>query len=127
MIRALFSSSATSRTIRDSHEGGEGVRIRDHLANVRTFLAWVRAGLVLLAMGFAIARFQVIQSLTSRYLGVLTALAGWLVIVIAGVSFLRARHAIEAAEPSTSISWNIGLSLLTAGAGAAILIYLIRS
>ena len=127
MIRALCSSSATNLTIRGSREGGEGARVRDHLANVRTFLAWVRAGLILLAMGFAVARFQVIESLTSRYLGVLTALAGWLVIVIAGVSFLRARHAIEAAESSTSTSWNLGLSLLTAGAGTGILIYLIRS
>ena len=127
MIRALFRSSATSRTIRGSHEGGEGARVRDHLANVRTFLAWLRAGLVLLAMGFAVARFQVTESLASRYLGILAALAGWLVIVIAGVSFLRARRAIEAAESAPSLGWNVGLSLLTAGAGAAILIYLIRS
>lgn len=107
--------------------GGEGVRIRDHLANVRTFLAWFRVGLVLLAMGFAVAKFQVIESLPSRYLGVLAAAAGWLVIVIAGVSFIRMRRAIEATEFASSVTWNLGLSLLTAGAGAAILIYLIRS
>lgn len=107
--------------------GGEGVRIRDHLANVRTFLAWFRAGLVLLAMGFAVAKFQVIESLPSRYLGVLAAAAGWLVIVIAGVSFIRMRRAIEATEFASSVTWNLGLSLLTAGAGAAILIYLIGS
>jgi putative membrane protein len=107
--------------------GGEGVRIRDHLANVRTFLAWFRVGLVLLAMGFAVAKFQFIESLPSRYLGVLAAAAGWLVIVIAGVSFIRMRRAIEATEFASSVTWNLGLSLLTAGAGAAILIYLIRS
>ncbi len=107
--------------------GGEGVRIRDHLANVRTFLAWFRVGLVLLAMGFAVAKFQVIESLPSRYLGVLAAAAGWLVIVIAGVSFIRMRRAIEATEFASSVTWNLGLSVLTAGAGAAILIYLIRS
>ena len=107
--------------------GGEGVRIRDHLANVRTFLAWFRVGLVLLAMGFAVAKFQVIESVPSRYLGVLAAAAGWLVIVIAGVSFIRMRRAIEATEFASSVTWNLGLSLLTAGAGAAILIYLIRS
>ena len=107
--------------------GGEGVRIRDHLANVRTFLAWFRVGLVLLAMGFAVAKFQVIESLPSRYLGVLAAAAGWLVIVIAGVSFIRMRRAIEATEFASSVTWNLGLSLLTAGAGAAVLIYLIRS
>jgi putative membrane protein len=107
--------------------GGDGVRIRDHLANVRTFLAWLRAGFVLLGMGYAVAKFQVIESLPSRYLGVLAAVAGWLVIVIAGVSFIRMRRAIEAAELAPSVAWNIGLSLLTAGAGAAILVYLVRS
>lgn len=107
--------------------GGEGVRIRDHLANVRTFLAWLRAGLVLLAMGYAVAKFQVIESLPSRYLGVLAALAGWLVIVIAGASYIRNRKAIEAAQFMPSVSWNLGLSLLTAGAGVVVLAYLIRS
>ena len=107
--------------------GGEGVRIRDHLANVRTFLAWLRAGLVLLAMGYAVAKFQVIESLPSRYLGVLAALAGWLVIVIAGASYIRNRKAIEAAQFMPSVSWNLGLSLLTAGAGMVVLAYLIRS
>lgn len=107
--------------------GGEGVRIRDHLANVRTFLAWLRAGLVLLAMGYAVAKFQVIESLPNRYLGVLAAVAGWLVIVIAGVSFARQRRAIQAAGFAPSVAWNLGLSLLTVAAGAAILVYLARS
>lgn len=103
------------------------MRVRDHLANVRTFLAWLRTGLVLLAMGYAVAKFQVIESLPNRYLGALAAVAGWLVIVIAGVSFIRQRRAIEAAEFAPSVSWNLGLSFLTAGAGAAVLVYLIRS
>jgi len=103
------------------------VRIRDHLANVRTFLAWVRAGLVLLAMGYAVAKFQVIESLPNRYLGVLAAAAGWVVIVVAGISFIRMRRAIEGTQLAPSVSWNLGLSLLTAGAGVAVLVYLIRS
>ena len=107
--------------------GGEGVRIRDHLANVRTFLAWLRASLLFLGMGYAVAKFQVIESLPNRYLGVLAAVAGWLVMVIAGVSFVRMRLAIEAAELPPSVAWNVGLSLLTAGAGVAILVYLVRS
>lgn len=119
--------SSTSQPVPRGRGGGEGVRVRDHLANVRTFLAWLRAGLVLLAMGYAVAKFQVIESLPNRYLGVLAAVAGWLVIVIAGVSFIRMRRAIEAAEFAPSVAWNLGLSLLTAGAGAAILVYLVRS
>jgi len=78
-------------------------------------------------MGYAVARFQVIESMPNRYLGVLAATAGWLVIVVAGVSFIRLRRAIEAAEFAPSVSWNLGLSLLTAGAGTAVLVYLIRT
>jgi inner membrane protein YidH len=107
--------------------GTEGTRIRDHLANVRTFLAWLRAGLMLLAMGYAVAKFQVIESPANRYLGVLTALAGWLIVALAGISYARQRHAIETSEFAPSVSWNLGLSVLTAGAGAIVLVYLVRS
>jgi uncharacterized membrane protein YidH (DUF202 family) len=34
--------------------GGEGVRTRDHLANVRTLLAFLRTGMVLLGLGLVI-------------------------------------------------------------------------
>jgi putative membrane protein len=107
--------------------GTEGIRIRDHLANIRTFLAWLRAGLMLLAMGYAVAKFQVSESPTNRYLGVLTAVAGWMIVAIAGVAYARQRRAIESAEFAPSVSWNLGLSLLTAGAGAIVLIHLIGS
>lgn len=46
-------------------------RQRDHQANERTFLAWLRTALALIAFGFAIARFglftrQIRLALTSR-------------------------------------------------------------
>jgi putative membrane protein len=34
-------------------------RARDHLANERTFLAWVRTGVAIVVFGFAIGRFAV--------------------------------------------------------------------
>ena len=34
--------------------GGEGVRTRDHLANTRTFLAWMRLALGLVAAGLSV-------------------------------------------------------------------------
>lgn len=40
--------------------GGEGVRTRDHLANTRTFLAWMRAVLALLTVGYVIDKFDLI-------------------------------------------------------------------
>jgi putative membrane protein len=39
---------------------GEGTnRARDHLANERTFLAWVRTGVAIVVFGFAIGRFAI--------------------------------------------------------------------
>jgi putative membrane protein len=34
-------------------------RARDHLANERTFLAWVRTGAAIVVFGFAIGRFAI--------------------------------------------------------------------
>lgn len=34
-------------------------RVRDHLANERTFLAWVRTGVAIVVFGFAIGRFAI--------------------------------------------------------------------
>lgn len=103
------------------------MRIRDHLANVRTFLAWVRAGLVLLALGYTLVKFEVIEKQSTRYIGVLAAAAGWVIVVGAGVSFFRQRRAIETAAYVPRTWWNVILTVLAATGGGAILVYLMRS
>jgi putative membrane protein len=107
--------------------GGEGVRTRDHLANVRTFLAWVRAGLVLLGLGYALTKFAAIENRSSQSVGVISAAAGWLVVVLAGVSFFRQRRAIESAVYAPSPWLNIVLTIVAAAGGCAILIYLLHA
>lgn len=85
--------------------GGEGVRTRDHLANVRTLLAWNRVGLALLVLAVVVDKLQALvrhgsivelgSSGADRPAGTLLASLG--VLLIAG-SFLRfelARRAIE--------------------------------
>jgi inner membrane protein YidH len=37
---------------------GESSRIRDHLANERTYLAWLRTGMALLGIAFLVARLH---------------------------------------------------------------------
>ncbi len=44
-------------------------RARDHLANERTFLAWVRTGIATIIFGFAIGRFSIALREFMRFSG----------------------------------------------------------
>jgi putative membrane protein len=56
---------------------------RDHLANERTFLAWLRTGIAIVILGFAIGRLSL-----AFPLGTGTAFSVWLgtAVIIAGVA-----------------------------------------
>lgn len=76
-------------------------RARDHLANERTFLAWVRTGVAVVVFGFAIGRFAVamrqlteFQGHASRTTGIsvwmgTSAMLGGVVMVVAGLMRYR--------------------------------------
>jgi len=76
-------------------------RARDHLANERTFLAWVRTGVATIIFGFAIGRFSIAlrefmklqgyKSLTpgfTTWLGIISA-AGGVLLILAGLGRYR--------------------------------------
>jgi putative membrane protein len=98
-------------------------RARDHLANERTFLAWVRTGAAIVVFGFAIGRFSIaIRQLTalqghgvrtagvSVWMGSGTIVAG-LVLVVAGL--LRYRKTRADLDAGTFEPAGFGLDLLT--------------
>jgi len=76
-------------------------RARDHLANERTFLAWVRTGVATIVFGFAIGRFSIalrefmkmqgynssIPGLTT-WLGIISTVGG-VVLILAGLRRYR--------------------------------------
>jgi putative membrane protein len=84
-------------------------RARDHLANERTFLAWLRTGVAVVVFGFAIGRFAIaLQELTkaedrpqstaslSVWFGLVAILAG-VVLVFGGLKrYRRTRAQLEA-------------------------------
>ena len=82
-------------------------RVSDHLANQRTFLAWIRTGLATITFGFVVQRFglllrqlgvkaTLISSLhSSTVLGVCLTVLGILMMVVALINFLQNRRAIE--------------------------------
>jgi putative membrane protein len=70
-------------------------RARDHLANERTFLAWVRTGVATIVFGFAIGRFSIALREFMRvqgYNSVTPGLTTWLGIIstVGGVLLILA-------------------------------------
>ena len=84
-------------------------RASDHLANERTFLAWVRTGAAIVVFGFAIGRFSIaMRQLTalqghavrsvgiSVMMGSFTIVAGVAVVVAGLVRYRRTRAQLDA-------------------------------
>ena len=95
----------------------------DHAANERTFLAWVRMGLAVIAFGFVVEKFNLfIQSMALStsldaaqrlqlerlsgplgcYEGLALMLLGLVVIVVQTVRFARTGQALDDGEPHTN-------------------------
>lgn len=116
---------------------------RDHLANERTFLAWVRTGLAIVVFGFAIGRFGValqqffaMQGGTSPkttgvsvWLGFVSILAGT-VMVGTGLARYRATRAQLDRGSFQPAGWVIDFTAVLAvllGLALAAYLFLVRN
>jgi putative membrane protein len=92
--------------------------MRDHLANERTFLSWIRLGLSLTALGFVIARFGIfleqlafsgqVKAATPHYsvpIGVGLVLLGPILTVLAALRF----HDVEREIAQERVQPHYGL------------------
>ena len=118
-------------------------RYSDHAANERTFLAWVRTGIAVMAFGFLVERFDLLleiasQSLAGRTLsayrkvtgdgvGLALILLGGAMVVLAATRFRRTAKVIddENARPGAGARMDLALMGLLVLAGAALAIYLL--
>ena len=104
----------------------ESGRVRDHLANERTFLAWVRTGIAMMGFGVLIAklRFQfgaaplphsrIISSVT---VGAVFIVIGLLTVVVSAWIFTRIGEAIDREEyqPIRSLPLALTAGILLLG------------
>jgi putative membrane protein len=94
-----------------SPAGGNSNRARDHLANERTFLAWLRTGLAIVVFGFAIGRFAIairqfmqIQGHTSPtagltvWIGAIAIFAGVMMTLAGLFRYHRTRDQLESGK-----------------------------
>ncbi len=120
-------------------------RYSDHAANERTFLAWVRTAIAVMAFGFVIERFDLFLQVAAPQLALrqaaphsqtfanMAGLAfisiGVVMIVIAGIRFRKTAKDIETedAVPSPGERFDLALAVLLALLGVALLLYLSRA
>jgi putative membrane protein len=90
---------------RDPQEHGE-TEIREHLANERTLLSWVRTGISLISIGLVVERagalvdasMKVGSTSASELFGLALALLGALTLVLGTTQFLNNRRRISTGE-----------------------------
>jgi putative membrane protein len=113
-------------------------RARDHLANERTFLAWVRTGVALVGFGILIAKLRdaavglpgpapqaaPVAAGRSALLGAAFALLGILVIVLGAGRYAAGERAIESNEYQPRGAQLLVLAFLLVLLGVAVLFYL---
>ncbi len=117
-------------------------RYSDHAANERTFLAWVRTAIAIMAFGFLIERFDLFLRFASHeaaggppqaghddfanLTGLAFLLMGIAMVAIAALRFFRTARQIDAetVTPGPGVRFDMALASLLVLLGAALLLYL---
>jgi putative membrane protein len=114
-------------------------KVTDHLANERTFLAWVRTGLATITFGFVVERFSlllrelglksnlapVFSAHYSSIIGVSLTLLGVAIMIVALVNFLQIRRAIDKEQFHPQAGFAIVLTILASLIGILLAVYLL--
>ncbi len=105
-------------------------RTRDHLANERTYLAWIRTAIALIGFGLVVVRLSWASSaktspLNSLTLGVSLSLVGLLAVLFANWHYFRVLRAIETESFQPSQRAISVASALVFLIGVGVLIYLL--
>jgi putative membrane protein len=117
-------------------------RYSDHAANERTFLAWVRTAIAVMAFGFLIERFDLFLKFAMPQMaqqqaaphgqmfanaaGLAFIAIGVAMIVIAGIRFVRTAKGIEseADVPSPGERFDVALAVLIGLLGVSLFLYM---
>ena len=116
-------------------------KVTDHLANQRTFLAWIRTGLATITFGFVVERFglllrelgfkigltEILPIHYSSFFGVSLTLLGVAMMIVALLEFLRIRSSIDSERFHPPAVFPIILTILAALIGLLLAVYLLLS
>lgn len=108
-------------------------RVRDHLANERTYLAWMRTAVALMGFGVVIVRLRYLLPVSLRghthgwELGLMFTLVGLLTVALSTFHYFAVGRAIESETYAPSGRWIVLLSLAVALIGAGVLYVLLTT
>jgi len=129
---------SNSEVATPKRKGITSKRVSDHLANERTFLAWIRTGLATITFGFVVERFGLLLRelglknapipLTpvhySSVLGIALTILGVVLIVVALVNFLQIRRSIDQENFHPQVAFAVLLTILASLIGLTLAFYL---
>lgn len=144
--RAERSAGSAAPAAERERGRGRGQHLSDHLANERTFLAWIRTSIAVISLGFVVAKFSIWLRQLGATLGVRTgtsaggtrggasfpvglALIAW-GAVLAPLAWLHYRSVARGIDRGDAVSGRRLALLLAAGVfvpGVALFAYLIWS
>ena len=121
------------------HDIDTSKKVTDHLANERTFLAWIRTGLATITFGFGVERFGLLlrelglkSSLTSStsthyssIFGIALTLLGVIMMLTALINFLHIRRSIDAERFHPPAVFAVVLTILASLIGVLLAVYLL--
>jgi putative membrane protein len=100
--------------------------LRDHLANERTFLAWIRTAITIVALGFVVAKFGIPQSTRAgAAVGVALVAGGMVVAIMATMRFLGIKSDIEQNVIDFSPALDLALAVIVSVVSIVLVAYLI--
>ncbi len=108
----------------------------DHLANERTFLAWVRTALTIIGLGFVVAKFGIFlrelatgsagtSSPLSEVVGVFLVLAGSALVAIAYYRFSTVREDLKVGKYDPHMAMELATTVVLVAIGVALATYLL--
>jgi putative membrane protein len=110
--------------------GTGGTEAREHVANERTLLAWIRTGVSLISFGLVVERLgaQIGSLGSSGLFGIALATLGCLALIMGTVQFLRSRRGIATGDfVPAAAAYMVVVAGSLALAGAFIIYVLLSS
>jgi putative membrane protein len=128
----ISSSTATEKIVlpEGKTKRRNSSRIRDHLANERTYLAWMRSAIALMGFGVLIARLRMFQAPVvpspgnGWKLGLVFSVVGLITVLLTTQHYFAVRHDIDEDTYEPADRWVITFSLSMLILGAGVIFYM---